>query len=188
MNSFLKKLTFLIYLGCSFCYSQSVKNEFDFKKDSLLNSGIELLIEYKMNSGGNMIPLIETDCIDYEEKYLFWIIEENCFIQKYSDCILNKQIELKDCQRLTEVFNNLDIIKKAEVLPVTMKNGDYIEFVHEDVWDYNIYTQDDHFFKSIGKSTWEMQFSEEKKGNVNYEINQKSKIKLLIDLQKEILD
>ena len=188
MNSFLKKLFLLTYFSISLCYSQDVKNKFDIKKDSLLNSDIQLLIEYEMVSGDNMIPLIETDCIDYETKYLFWIVENNCFSQKYSDCTFNERIKLKDCRRLMEVYNNLDVIKESEVLPVTMENGDYIEFVHEDDWYYNVYTKDDHFFKSIGKPTWEMKYSSDKKENVNYEKNHKSKIKLLVDLRKDILE
>jgi|SaaInlStandDraft_1057018.scaffolds.fasta_scaffold91639_1 hypothetical protein len=188
MNSFLKKLTFLIYLGCSLCYSQDVKNKFDEKKGNLLNSGVELLIEYKISKGDNLILLEESDCIDFEEKYLFWINENNCFVQRYSDCILNEQTKLKDCKRLIEVFNNLNFIKKAEVLPVTFKNGDYIEFVHESAWQFDIYSIENHFTKSIGINTWKMEYYEDGEKNVNYEINRNSKMELLIDLRKEIID
>ena len=186
MNSFLKKLFLFTYFSISLCYSQDVKNQFDIKKDSLLNSGVELLIEYKMGSGDNMITLTATDCIDFETKYLFWIIKNNCFSQKYSECTFIEKNKLTDCQRLMAVYNNLDDIKESEVLPVTMENGEYIEFVHEDSWDYNVYTKGDYFYKSIGKPTWEMKYSSDKKENVNYEKNHKSKIKLLIDLQKEL--
>jgi|DEB0MinimDraft_12_1074336.scaffolds.fasta_scaffold23707_3 hypothetical protein len=122
MNSFLKKLFLFTYFSISLCYSQDVKNQFDIKKDSLLNSGVELLIEYKMGSGDNMITLTATDCIDFETKYLFWIIKNNCFSQKYSECTFIEKNKLTDCQRLMAVYNNLDDIKESEVLPVTMEN------------------------------------------------------------------
>lgn len=188
MNSFIKTFFLLTYFSISLCYSQNVKNKFDIKKDSLLNSNVQLLIEYGKVSGDNLIPLIETDCAYFETRYLFWIVENNCFIQKYSDCTFTQIIKLKDCRRLMKIYNNLDIIKESEVLQVTMQNGDYIELVHEDFWSYDIYTQDNHFIKEIGVETWEMKFYNENEENVSYKINQKSKIKLLVDLRKEILE
>jgi hypothetical protein len=179
-------ITFLLIFTSLSGFSQNTLPEFKHKKDSLIKIKSDLVVDFHLSLGGMFIPEIDEDCSENEPRYLFWILNNKFYKQKFSECRKYPQVQIKNSDLLTTILNNLNEINKTELRPVQSDKIVQVEIDHQDIWYFNINTPKISFDKTINLYELETKDINDEETNINYEFNQSSILNKLIKLaQKE---
>ena len=169
--------------------AQEFLPDYNSKLDSLLNQKVELLVEYKIDVGGIVVLEPGSDCSDPNPRYLFWQKDGVVHKQKFTHCQTygeaHKEVVLENSELINAISNNLDLIERSEVLPVTSDRIEEVLITHDDYWTFTIHTKEEKFQKVISRFELETKYVKDEELNLNYKANQNSILKKVIDLAEE---
>jgi hypothetical protein len=163
-------------------YSQGFIPEYNLKRDSLISNKVNLLVEYEFIEHGIKYIPENDDCFNYQTLYLFWIADGIYYKQKFTECKTYPVMELRNYDFLNMVSENFDEIKNTKLLPA--RSNKIVEIVtsHDNEWVFKFQTIDENFEKVISDFKLNTSMIEENEPNINFETNQNSILKQLIDL------
>ena len=194
--------TFLIFCFYSLT-AQSIDTRINKKIDSLRNIGVDTFLVYHINCVGSII-ISNDKCTITETKFLWWTQMSATYVQIFDNCYSYSVIKNDTLKSLTFYINNKyqidnETIKQAENRKVISYKRNGKKYKREEVR----YSTVDHschdIFKFMVDTTiitkdcdnYDLQFKQFDDGlpNTNWEYNQATKLKVLIDIiNKETAD
>jgi hypothetical protein len=174
-------------------YGQEKDLEYlNFKKE-LLKNNKEIIIEYNQFCIGELILENKDGKICERPYYLFWSKNGKYFKRKFSDCNIFNTIELKNSEFIETVKENINEIKKSEILPIShayinskgKEETVQLEVDHYCRTKFEIHLANKKVTKNVNEFYLREKMIDEKTPNDNYEINQKSILNKIFQLAKK---
>jgi len=197
--------TFIVLLAClilsSRCLAQLDSTSATFEKlnkkiHELQNRKASLILSYYRSCIGDMVHVQPRDsCIAYDTKYLFWMIDDKCYIQRFDECKTYDSVGMVN-SFVDFVSGNLERLKHANIKQPLFRTGKgknsltTVFIDHTCFSIFYIFSRNNIFIKKLSDFDLETKKFDGRL-NTNYLSNQKSilnKLKVRIEKETAIYD